>query len=60
MRASLVSLARKGALGDEWQPHPAVCEIGEPSVACSAENRHAQACGYFDKAIGRKYDLALG
>ena len=33
MRASLVSLARKGSLGDEWQPHPAVCEIGEPSVA---------------------------
>lgn len=60
MRASLVSLARKGALGDEWQPHPAVCEIGEPSVACSTENRHAQACGYFDQGIGRKYDLALG
>ena len=59
MRSFLVGFARTGTLGGLWQPFPAICEIGE-ELACSTENRHAQACALFDRAIGRKYDIALG
>ena len=59
MRESLVGLARKATLGDEWQPYPAVCEM-EDALECSAKNAHAQACDVFDTAFGREYDTEMG
>ena len=60
MRASLIEFARTATLGGEWQPYPAVCEVGTDGLGCSTQNRHAQACDVFDKTLGRKFDVALG
>lgn len=69
MRDFLIGLAQRPSSaaitmdGEEWQPHPAVCEVGgggEERLACSTQNRHAKACAVFDRSYGRKYDLMLG